>query len=104
MKKTLVYLSFATISLLFTACGEVGVNGNQKAVLGVNENNESGSISTSRDTSAELMKLEKTYNIEKGESIKPLSENPKIVIETNIKTGKTTATLLLGEAEILKNQ
>ena len=50
----------------------------------------------------EVMKLETTYNIKKGETIIPISKIPKIEIITNTRTGATTATLLLGEAKILK--
>lgn len=42
-----------------------------------------------------------TYNIYKGESIVPISENPQVVIETDITTGKTITILRSGEAKII---
>ena len=67
----------------------------------IKEQNSSNMTETTHSTE-EVMKLETTYNIKKGETIIPISETPKIEIITNTKTGATTATLLLGEAKILK--
>jgi len=65
------------------------------------EQNSSSTVERTHFTE-EVMKLETTYNIKKGETIIPISDTPKIEIITNTKTGATTATLLLGEAKILK--
>jgi len=67
----------------------------------IKEQNSSNMTETTHSTE-EIMKLKTTYNIKKGETIIPISERPKIEIITNTQTGATTATLLLGEAKILK--
>jgi len=43
-----------------------------------------------------------TYKIEKGDEIEKISDNPEIKIESNLDTGETNATLLSGEASIIR--
>jgi hypothetical protein len=89
MKKNLLYLTLLSSTLLFTACGtsESQIKEN-KAVLGVSQNST-------------IMKENLPYSMHKGDSIVPLSTEPRITVETNIQTGQTTAKLLSGQAKIL---
>jgi len=65
------------------------------------EENTSNEMETNRLT-VETMKVDTEYKIQKGETIIPVSENPKIMLKTDTQTGETTATLLEGEAKISK--
>ena len=66
------------------------------------EENDSNVMETNR-LSEEVMKVDTEYKMQKGETIIPVSENPKIVLKTDTQTGETTATLLEGEAKIKKS-
>ena len=60
-----------------------------------------------RDTASNLgsnirMERNKPYSIEKGDQIEKISENPKLKIDSNLDTGKSTVTLLSGSAAIIR--
>jgi hypothetical protein len=90
MKKSLIYLAILSNTLLLTACGggsETQPTEN-RAVLGVSQNST-------------IMKENLLYSMKKGETIVPITSEPKVAIETNLVTGQTTAKLLSGSAKIV---
>ena len=72
----------------------------------------SGCVSTSTDAnmldstsnlgSNIRMERNKPYVVEKGDQIEKISENPKLKIDSNLDTGKSTITLLSGSAAIIR--
>jgi len=89
MKKNLLYLSILSSTLFFTACGGSDDQTKEnKAVLGISQ-------------TSTLMQKNLLYSMNKGETIVPISQEPRVTIETNIQTGQTTAKLLSGQAKIL---
>ena len=66
------------------------------------ENDKDNTVETNR-LNEKKMKIGIIYMMKKGETIKKISSEPKLVIETDIETGETTATLLEGEAKIKKS-
>ena len=68
----------------------------------IKESDKKDDIETSR-LNEKNMKIGIIYMMKKGETIKKVSSEPKLLIETDIETGETTATLLEGKANIKKN-
>jgi len=86
MKK---YLFLSIVAVIFSACGG-SVDNNIKdsaSNLGTNERMLTGV----------------TYKINSGDEIEKLSKNPQIEINSNLKTGETTAKLISGEAAIIRH-
>ena len=82
---------------------ETGNNETESSTSAKNlEENDSGVMETNR-LNEKVMKVDKEYKMKQGETIIPMSENPKIVLKTDTQTGETTATLLDGEAKIKKS-
>ena len=50
------------------------------------------------------MELGKAYQIQKGDQIEKISENPELKIDSNLTSGKSTVTLLKGEAAIIREE
>jgi len=78
-KYTLILVAVTT--LIFTACG-------------------GGTDSTSSSVGSTSMKRGTAYKVNAGDSIVKSSDPTVVVIETDIKTGVTTATLQSGSATI----
>jgi hypothetical protein len=93
MKKNLLYMAGLSMTLLFTACG----GGGSSAV-----DESSDDLMTTTRVSDVSMKIDEVYTINKGDSIIKVSTAPIIELDTNITSGKTTATLKKGEAKIKK--
>jgi len=87
------------MTLLFTACGGGG-SSEQTDVLGASDTQI---VETTR-ANEKVMKVGEKNSVEKGETIRKVSDDAKITIETNTETGETTATLLEGEAKIVKGR
>jgi len=106
MTKKLFYIGLMSTAMLFTACSGDSDNQKQKSpvedVKGLSHESPEGQMETTSNNE-KVMELNKAYVMSKGESIKKISSNPKIVLETNLETGETTATLLKGEAKIKKS-
>jgi len=101
MKKNLLYIGLMATAMLFTAC-----SGDSSS----EQSNPQGSAQESADEQMEttnrnekVMELNKAYTMSKGETIKKISSTSKIVLETSLETGETTATLVEGEAKIKKS-
>ena len=50
------------------------------------------------------MERGKAYQIQKGDQIEKISENPELKIDSNLTSGKSTVTLLKGEAAIIREE
>ncbi len=50
------------------------------------------------------MQRDLPYEVNKGDQIEKISQNPELKIESNLQSGKTTVTLLNGEAALIKGQ
>jgi len=50
------------------------------------------------------MERGKTYQIQKGDQIEKISENPELKIDSNLTSGKSMVTLLKGEAAIIREE
>ena len=110
MKKNLLYITTLTMALFFTACGggdtstKSSVDSGTKDVLSATdtvETNDTSDLMTPTSSNRDVaMKVGKSYSMKAGESIEKVSNSPKIELNTNTKTGETTATLLEGEAKI----
>jgi hypothetical protein len=81
------------MTLLFTACG----GGGSSTV-----DESSDDLMTTTRVSDISMKIDEVYTMNKGDSIIKVSSTPIIELDTNITSGKTTATLKEGEAKIKK--
>ena len=85
MKKETIFL----VGLLLTGC----------------QNEDSKNISSKSSSfgkQEERMVIGKTYNINSGDEIVKLSSNPKLLIESNLELNTTQATLIEGEALLIK--
>jgi len=86
---------FKKINLLIGALLAIGFSGCGSTSTDMN-NNVSDVDNNIR------MERNKSYDIEKGDKIEKISENPKIKIDSNLDTGKSSVTLLSGSAVIIK--
>ncbi len=94
MKKNLLYIASLSVTLLFTACG----GGGSTPV----EENSDDLMTTTNMNNDISMKIDELYTMNKGDRIIKVSTAPIVKLDTNITTGKTTATLLEGKAKIKK--
>ena len=86
MKKIVLILSSTLSLFLFTACGS------STPEQYTNQENLGTNIRMQRGV---------PYEVKKGDEIEKLSSNPKLKIDTNLSSGKTTVTLIDGEAAII---
>lgn len=89
MYKKINILISALLAVSFSGCGSSSTDANI------------------RDTASNLgsnirMERNKPYSVEKGDQIEKISENPKLKIDSNLDTGKSTITLLSGSAAIIR--
>lgn len=68
-----------------------------------------GDSSTTQNTTKESstntrMQRDLPYEVNKGDQIEKISQNPELKIESNLQSGKTTVTLINGEAALIKEQ
>ena len=61
-------------------------------------------VSEGSDSAGHNIRMEKNvaYDIQKGDEIEKISENPELKVDANLSSGKTTVTLISGEAAIIK--
>ena len=93
MKKNLLYMAGLSMTLLFTACGGGGSSTVEET---------SDDLMTTTSMNDISMKIAEVYTMNEGDSIVKVSTAPIIELDTNLSTGKTTATLVEGEAKIKK--
>ena len=48
------------------------------------------------------MEKNRAYDVQQGDSVEKISENPELQVDANLSSGKTTVTLISGEAAIIK--
>ena len=85
--KLLKYLVVIYILFLINGCNNDDKNKNKlKPNLGQNIRMEKGV----------------PYEVNKGDQIEKISDNPNLKIESNLETGKTVVMLISGEAAIIK--
>ncbi len=89
MNKKINLLLSALLALSFSGCQGVSTDTNIDS-------------SASNLGSNIRMERNKPYSIEKGDQIEKISENPKLKIDSDLVTGKTTVTLISGSAAIIK--
>ncbi len=82
-----------SMTLLFTACG----GGSSSTV-----DESSDDLMTTTRVSDVNMKIDEVYTMNEGDTIIKVSSAPVIELDTNLSTGRTTATLVEGEAKIKK--
>ena len=87
MKTVLKVSAIVLISMFLNACGGGG-----------------GSTSGNNDNQGtnERMERGKVYKINKGDEIEKLSDDPKIEVTSNLKTGETEVKLISGEAALIR--
>ena len=88
MSKTLILFIFM-ITIFFTACGG-------------GSSSSDGGTTPSASTSVSMVPNQ-TYTMSTGQSIVKESEPTELVLETNVNTGETEATLVNGAASIVTN-
>jgi len=84
------------IASLFSACG-----GGSSTTPSQESINSTTDIVTQK---SERMVVGKEYQIYKGDEIEKVSSEPQIEIVTDLEKNSTTATLLSGEANIIRKQ
>ena len=102
MKKNLLYVASLSMIILFTACGG---GGDSTVVAGASTSAEetSDDLMTTTNMNNDIsMKIDEVYTMNKGDLIIKVSTAPIVELDTNITTGKTTATLVEGKAKIKK--
>jgi len=98
MKKNLLYMAGLSMTLLFTACGSES----SSVVVEDTVEESSDDLMTTTRLSDVSMKIDEVYTMNEGDTIIKVSSEPLIEFDTNITSGKTTATLIEGEAKIKK--
>ena len=89
MYKKINIIITALLAVGFSGCGSTSTDANMLD-------------STSNLGSNIRMERNKPYVVEKGDQIEKISENPKLKIDSNLDTGKSTITLLSGSAAIIR--
>jgi len=89
MKKSLA-IFILMITVLFTACGGGG-------------SSDSGASTPPSTSTSVSMVIDQVYTMSAGESIEKDSEPTEVVLETDINTGVTQATLTSGSASLVTN-
>jgi len=87
MKKIIILNIAFVSSLLFTGCGGGSSPLSSRQDLGINTR----------------MEKNKAYEVNEGDKVEKISDNPEIKVDSDLDSGKTTVTLISGEAAIIKN-